>query len=297
MRVPTSRTSVSNPVTRSLLCGSISIVAGRNGNPVGRAANGVAEHFGRQMRKEREARGWTLTELGERTGINAAHLGRVEAGRRPPTEQLALACDHVFPERDGWFSEWYRDSRSWMPPGFRSWTEYEDRAAHLSVWCPGVVHGLAQAEGYARELLAVEPGATEDQIKIRLTARMERQRRVLYRDDPPSVRFVIDHAALYRLVGSPAVMCEQLQHLLDLAAMPRVTVQLLPQVAHAATSAELILADDAAYTEHLAAGAVYTEGGAFTRLETIFHTIQAESYRASETLALVREAIDRWNVK
>jgi hypothetical protein len=75
--------------------------------------------------------------------------------------------------------------------------------------------------------------------------------------------------------------------------MPRVTVQVLPQVGHAATGAELIVADDAAYTEHLAAGAVYS-GEAFTRLETIFRNLQAESYRASESIALIREAKERW---
>jgi hypothetical protein len=34
---------------------------------------------------------------------------------------------------------------------------------------------------------------------------MERQRRVLMRDDPPLAFFVVDEFALYRLVGSPEV--------------------------------------------------------------------------------------------
>lgn len=249
------------------------------------------------MRKEREARGWTITELGRRMGIDPGHLGRVEAGKRPPTENLAFACDRVFPERDGWFREWYHDSRDWMPPGFRSWSEYETGASHLGVWCPGSVHGLAQAEDYAREVLNVEPGATDEQIKVRLAARMDRQQKVLHRANPPTVKFIIDEAALYRQYGTAATMAVQAGHLLDLASMPRVTVQVLPQVGHPATGAELIIADDAAYTEHLAAGAVYSNGEAFTRLETIFHNLQAESYRASESIALIREARERWEAQ
>lgn len=184
-----------------------------------------------------------------------------------------------------------------MPPGFRSWTEHEDKAAHLSVWCPGVVHGLAQTESYARALLETSPGATEDQVRLRLASRMDRQRRVLNRDDPPTVRFVIDEAALYRSVGSPATMAEQMQRLLELADLPNVTVQLLPQVEHPATQSGLLLADDAAYCEHLAAGAVYTEGDACTSLERIFNSIQTESYRASESVARIRESYDRWNAR
>lgn len=281
-----------------LLSGMIAVMAGRNPKPIGRNGDRASEHFGRQMRKEREARGWTLTELGRRMDVDPAHLGRVENGTRPPTEKLASACDRVFPERDGWFTEWYEDSRSWVPAGFRSWTEHEDQATHLSVWTPGICHGLAQEESYAREVLALEPGATEEQIRARLAARMARQQRVLYRDEPPFLTLLVDHAALDRLVGSPAVMVSQLEHLIELAQLPRVTVQLLPHVGHPATQSGIIVADDtAAYTEHLISGAVYTNGDALTRLQTIMHNLQAESYRASESLTRIREVIDRWNAK
>ena len=71
---------------------NIRVMAAHNtGNP--------ATHFGRQMKKERLARGWSLRELSARTGINFSHLGRIENGHRPPTEAIAVACDRVFPER------------------------------------------------------------------------------------------------------------------------------------------------------------------------------------------------------
>src|SRR5712691_5688690 len=94
-------------------------------------------HFGRQLRKERLAHGWSIHELAERTGLNAGHLSRVENGKRPPTHHVAAACDGVFPERRGWFTEYYEDSRAWTPPGFRPWAEHEDTAASLRVWAPG----------------------------------------------------------------------------------------------------------------------------------------------------------------
>ena len=77
----------------------------------GSQVNGAAGHFGRQMKKERLARGWSLMELAQRMGVDAAHLGRVESGKRPPTENLAAKCDAVFTERQGWFSEFYDESR------------------------------------------------------------------------------------------------------------------------------------------------------------------------------------------
>jgi hypothetical protein len=254
----------------------------------------MADHFGKQLKKARLSHGWTLLELGRRMGIDAAHLGRVESGKRPPSENVALAADHVFPERDGWFHEYYLDSQTWMHPQFRDWQEIESSALRLVVWAPAIVHGLAQCESYARALLQTMPGVTADQVKERLAARMKRQTRVLDRDEPPVIQFLVDQPALYRAVGSAEVMVDQLQHLLDLSQRPRVTVQAVPNVGHAAIASELIIADDAAYCEHINAGGVYS-GTAFTRLETLAHTLSGECFRVSETQEILREAIDKWN--
>jgi ribosome-binding protein aMBF1 (putative translation factor) len=59
-------------------------------------------HFGKQVKKERLARGWSLPELAHQTGIDAGHWSRIERALRPPTELIADACDRVFPERKGW---------------------------------------------------------------------------------------------------------------------------------------------------------------------------------------------------
>ena len=61
--------------------------------------------------------------------------------------------------------------------------EYEDKAASLRVWSPGIIHGLAQTEGYARSLIDVEPATTDEIARVRLANRMARQRRVLYREE------------------------------------------------------------------------------------------------------------------
>ena len=119
-------------------------------------------HFGKQVKKERLARGWSLPELAKRTGIDAGHWSRIERGERPPTEKIAKACDRVFPERKGWFLEYYDDSRRWAPPGFRSWTEEEDKATSLRVWSPSTIHGLLQTEDYARVQLSVHPDVTDE---------------------------------------------------------------------------------------------------------------------------------------
>ena len=256
---------------------------------------GAAGHFGRQMRKERLAHGWSLPEFSARIGFDAGHLSRVENAKRPPTESLAKACDAAFPERHGWFLDWYEESRHWaeVPAEFRSWAEYEDKADSVHAWMPGIVHGLLQAEEYACALLKTSPGASDEAVKNRLAARMERQRRVLMRDSPPLMWFVVDEFALYRLVGSAEIMAVQMRQLSAVAAMPNVTLQVLPAIAHPATASGFVLADDSAYAEHVTSGYVITDETVSVVART-FDSLRAESYRASESLALIERVCSQW---
>jgi len=255
----------------------------------------AATHFGRQMKKERLTRGWSLHHLSERTAYDPAHLSRIENGLRPPARALAVACDAAFPERHGWFTEYYDESRQWaeVPPGFRDWSELEDKATQLRAWSPGIIHGLLQTEDYARTLLATMPGAAEETITGRLRARMERQRRVILRDTPPAAWFVVDELALCRLVGSAGIMTAQLRQLAALAVMPDVTVQVLPAIAHPANASGFVVADDAAWCEHVAGGFVYTDQTVRTVMR-LFDSLRAECYRASESAALIERVCGVW---
>jgi Domain of unknown function (DUF5753) len=145
-------------------------------------------------------------------------------------------------------------------------------------------------------MLSVQPAAIAEIVATRLASRMARQRRVLMRDDPPFTWLVVDEVALYRCVGSPEIMSAQMRHLIAVAAMPKVTLQVLPAVAHPANESELIIADDrTAYVEHMVGGYVYTEEETVTTLMMRFDTLRAESWKASESLALIKRMEETWN--
>jgi transcriptional regulator with XRE-family HTH domain len=258
--------------------------------------SGAAGHFGRQVRKERIARGWPLTEFAQRIDFDAGHLSRVENGRRPPTEKLAIACDRAFPERQGWFTEWYAEYSEWseVPANFRDWGELEDRTTTFRVWTPGIIDGLLQTESYARVLVSVQPSATEEIIATRVGNRLERQKNVLGREKPSRFWLLVDELALYRQVGTVAVMAEQMNHLLSVAAMPNVTMQVVPAVAHPANASAFIVTDDASYAEHVVGGFAYVTEETVSRLGVLFDSLRAESYRASESAAMFRRAGELW---
>jgi transcriptional regulator with XRE-family HTH domain len=253
---------------------------------------GVAGHFGRQMRRDRLAHGWSIAELGKRSGITAAHLGRIESGLRPPSVRVADALDKVFPERRGWYLQWHDDIRTApeVPATFRSWSDYEDQSATLRLWTPLMVNGLFQTEDYARALIAIY-GATGDVAVARLAARMERQRRVLGRC---RVSYVLDQSALYRLVGSPEIMAAQLRHLLDAAALSNVVLQVMPEVGHVVLEASYALADDAVWSEHVVSGGVYTDQEIVASVAARHDNLRGECLKVSESLALIGRLAEQW---
>ena len=252
-------------------------------------------YFGQQVRRARRAAGWTLAEFGQRIGYDPGQISRIENGKRPPTELFAQMCDQAFPDRDGWFGEFYAESRTWIatPPWFRSWVEHEQQAATLRIWQPGVLSGLLQTEDYARAILTIEPGVTDDDVSARLTARLARQA-ILARDDPPAAWFLVDEAALRRWIGSPEVMAAQLAHLAGLARLPNVTIQLVPNIAHAGLLGGFAVAERAAYVETAVAGQVFEDADIIAGLLTRFDTLRNEAFRGSESLALIERMCEEW---
>jgi hypothetical protein len=71
-------------------------------------------------------------------------------------------------------------------------------------------------------------------------------------------------------------------------------MQVLPAVAHPATQSGILIADDAAYTEHVVGGLVFTDPETVTSLAIMFDSLRTECYRASESAAIIRRAGAAW---
>ena len=257
--------------------------------------NDPVRYFGRQVRKERLAAGWTLAEFGQRIGYDPAHASRIERGTRPATEVFAQLCDQAFPHRANWFTEFYLESCTWIatPPWFRNYVSHEQHAKTLRNWFPSLLDGLLQSEDYARKILSVSPAVTDDEVNARLAARMKRQE-ILTRAEPPTAWFLVDEAALHRLVGSPQIMAAQMTRLLALAQLPGVTIQVVPAIAHAGLLGGFSLTEHAAYVEAAVHGMVFEDPEIIASLLTRFDTLRNEALRASESLAFIERTGEKW---
>jgi hypothetical protein len=71
------------------------------------------------------------------------------------------------------------------------------------------------------------PRLSPDQIERQIEAKLTRQS-LLAQADPPAFKVVLDEAVLHRAVGGPHVMGVQLEHLIEAALLPNVTLQVIP---------------------------------------------------------------------
>src|SRR6266567_6313565 len=85
----------------------------------------------------------------------------------------------------------------------------ERLAALVFLWCRRGAGLAVMGHRSARRDGPDWPGGGLD------AGRMQRQRRVLSRDDPPRAWFVVDGLSLYRAVGSAQVMAAQMRHLIE----------------------------------------------------------------------------------
>lgn len=253
-----------------------------------------AHFFGSEVRRAREEAGMSQTDLGDLVPCDKATVSRVEAALSAPDEAFARACDVSFPQMGGFFTRFLNDSDGWsagVAPSFRPFTEDEAQASALFISEHSVIPGLLQTAAYARAVLASHPGVSEADIESRVTGRMARQA-ILDREDPPALWVVLDELILYREVGGPEVMANQLEHLAEMTGRMHVTIQLLTARYHAGLQGAINIAEkpgapSVAYVEDFTDGRLAEDRATVAASLDRFRHLQSESLTASASRELI----------
>ncbi|MEU7835297.1 helix-turn-helix transcriptional regulator [Nonomuraea sp. NPDC049129] len=123
---------------------------------------------------------------------------------------------------------WWQDYRDVLPDWFDAYLGLEQDAAIIRTYGVQFVPGLLQTEDYARAVIADGyENASAEQIERRVAVRMRRQQ-ILMSPTSRKLWVVMDEAALRRQVGGSTTMRSQLEHLLEMAVLRHVTLQVLP---------------------------------------------------------------------
>lgn len=199
--------------------------------------------------------------------------------------------------RDSGQQDWWHPYRSMLSDKYTTYIAFEGEADEILTFELAVVPGLLQTADYARALIREGPAEIgDDEIEERVRVRAERQR-ILDRDDPVRLFAVIDEAALRRPVGPPEVMRAQLRHLVEMAARPKVTLQVLPFDAgpHPGTGGPFTILNfpetatsDAVYIATIA-GELLIESGGVDSYRSVFRRMNAKALSPEDTIRMMTE--------
>ncbi|MDF5755694.1 DUF5753 domain-containing protein [Spongiactinospora sp. TRM90649] len=146
-------------------------------------------------------------------------------GAEGEIEELIAAARQA----DEMYVEWRRVHRAGLRRTQESGIARYEATRHFRVYCSHVVPGLLQTADYARALLASVAAfrGLPDDSEAAAEARLTRSR-VLHEGDH---RFAIlmEESVLHYRIGDAAIMAGQLDHLVAVMALPRVSLGVIPQ--------------------------------------------------------------------
>jgi transcriptional regulator with XRE-family HTH domain len=196
-----------------------------------------------ELRRLREQRGLTIEQASEQSGGDwtASAISRWETGDRRirPADLRALLdiYDVRGDQREvlltlarearqrGWWQSYRSDA---VPEWFQVYLGLEAEAAVIHEYDAELIPGLLQTADYYRAFMHAAPAAGDQEaIERKVAVRTARQER-LTADDPPECWAVLNEAVIRRVVGGPEVTRAQLQHIVQMANRPHISVQVLP---------------------------------------------------------------------
>jgi transcriptional regulator with XRE-family HTH domain len=197
--------------------------------------------LGALLKALRSEKGWTAEQVAEQLMVSPSKISRLETGQRGASARDIRDLCNLYGVDDDERQRLLQLAREgkqrtwWQPLGlpYSTYVGLEEAALSISDFGLGFVPGLLQTVDYARAIVqAAVPRLAPEVAEQRIEGRMTRQQ-LLFRENAPHFETVVDESVLHRVVGSPAIMQAQLERLLELSALPNVTLRVIPYSAGA----------------------------------------------------------------
>jgi transcriptional regulator with XRE-family HTH domain len=195
--------------------------------------------LGIELRRLRETAGLMIEDVATHLECSSSKVSRIETGKAVPRVRDVRDMLELYDVtdtqsdllltivREAQQKGWWTDYEDVLPAAFETYVGLEADAASLRTF-QHHVHGLLQTEEYARAMLRGAHLSDSDGVERLVALRMRRQEMLSKTTNPIELWAVIDEAALHRRMGGTEVMRGQLQHLVEMAEQPNVTLQVLP---------------------------------------------------------------------
>ncbi|WP_031517749.1 helix-turn-helix domain-containing protein [Streptomyces sp. NRRL F-5123] len=214
--------------------------------PLRSTATARQERLGAELRKMREAAGITARDTARLLGTDPAKVSHIEAGRLGVSEERLRRLASFYQCGDEALIDalvvmangigrkgWWEAYRGIVPAPILDIAELEFHGTSMRAVQITHIPGVFQTEDYTRTMFSntVLP-LPQAELEARIAHRLERSG-VLYRDSAAPYEAVIHEAALRMGYGGPKIARAQLDHLVELSHLPRISVRVVPFATHA----------------------------------------------------------------
>lgn len=210
-------------------------------------------------------------------------------------ERVLAIASEIQQERRGWWVE-YADG---LTPSYIDLVRLESTALTAKSWELQYIPGLLQTREYALDLgRALNQHEDEARLDQFVDARMNRQSVLAREENPLGLHAVLYEAILRQPVGAPAIFSRQLQHLLDRAEAPNISLQVLQQpcTPHPAMTGAFTLLELPSLTVaqvELMTSTVYVETEPdVSRYQQAWNDLLAQALNEEESRRLIEQTID-----
>ncbi|MFF0515855.1 DUF5753 domain-containing protein, partial [Streptomyces sp. NPDC004250] len=179
---------------------------------------------------------------------------------------------------------------------FRQWARLEATAVSLNTYECRLVPGLLQTEAYARTLFENQlPPLGDEQIEAQWVARAERQK-LLWERPNTAFSFIVEEHLFLRRTGGADVTQQLIDHVLRLASLRNVEVQVMPLVrtAHAGLDGPMQLLETPearwfAYNEGQRGGLFVSDPKEVSVLQMRYARMRSQALSLEDSLGLLQE--------
>ena len=190
-----------------------------------------------QLRDLRKQSGRTVEDVARELLCSPPKISRIETGVRPASLRDVRDLCTIYGVDDSLRERLMGLAREAKQQGW--WNKYEDiaidrligleiEATQVSSYESCVIPWMFQTRDYARAVIKGSlPRIADHILDERVTARLTRQE-IITRESPPHFWSLVDESSLRRRVGSNQVMHDQLEAMVELAALPNMTLQVVP---------------------------------------------------------------------
>ncbi|MFF4309789.1 Scr1 family TA system antitoxin-like transcriptional regulator [Streptomyces sp. NPDC001507] len=251
--------------------------------------------FGAVVQALREHAGLSREEFGERVRFSKHTVASVELGRRMPDESFVEAAEEALGNTGALRRAAGHVARQ---PGlaawFRRWARMEAAAITLYTYECRLLPGLLQTEAYARTLFTQQlPPLDDEQIEAQWVARADRQR--LLRERPNTAfSFILEEGVFLRRTGGTEVTRELIDHVLRLAELRNVEIQVMPQVqeTHAGLDGPMRLLETSenrwfAYCEGQESGQLISDSKVVSMLQMRYARMRSQAHTIRDSVGLL----------